>query len=61
MRQRNIAVLNHLGIAGMIASRQNLRRALRRETTLSRRLASLGDPVVASGLILNGVSDPQPF
>ena len=25
MRQRNIAVLNHLGIAGMIASRQNLR------------------------------------
>ena len=25
MRQRNITVLNHLGIAGMIASRQNLR------------------------------------
>ena len=25
MRQRNIAVLNHLGIAGMIATRQNLR------------------------------------
>ena len=25
IRQRNIAVLNHLGIAGMIASRQNLR------------------------------------
>ena len=25
LRQRNITVLNHLGIAGMIATRQNLR------------------------------------